>query len=69
MLLGYEAIGVIRTQADLDALPDGYTILGVKPQLGMLNYKDVRGPNSDKPDGKITSDDRVFSWANTVFRQ
>jgi hypothetical protein len=60
MLLGYIATGVLRTQADLDALPQGYTILGVKPQLGMLNYKDVRGPNSDKPDGKITSDDRVF---------
>jgi len=60
MLLGYIAVGVIRTQAELDALPTGYTILGVKPQLGMLNYKDVRGPNSDKPDGKITSDDREF---------
>ena len=60
MLLGYIATGIIRTQADLDALPAGYTILGVKPQLGMLNYKDIRGPNSDKPDGKITSDDREF---------
>lgn len=60
MLLGYVAVGVIRTQAELDALPAGYTILGVKPQLGMLNYKDVRGPNSNKPDGKITSDDREF---------
>ena len=60
MLLGYVATGVIRTQAQLDALPAGYTILGVKPQLGMLNYKDIRGPNSDKPDGKITSDDREF---------
>ncbi|MGN6542560.1 MAG: SusC/RagA family TonB-linked outer membrane protein, partial [Ginsengibacter sp.] len=60
MLLGYVAVGVIRTQAELDALPQGYTILGVKPQLGMLNYKDIRGPNSNKPDGKITSDDREF---------
>jgi TonB-linked SusC/RagA family outer membrane protein len=60
MLLGYIASGILRTQADIDALPQGYTILGVAPQLGMLNYKDIRGPNSDKPDGKITSDDRVF---------
>ena len=60
MLFGYVATGILRTQADLDALPQGYTILGVKPQLGMLNYKDIRGPNSDKPDGKITSDDREF---------
>lgn len=60
MLFGYIATGVLRTQAQLDALPAGYTILGVKPQLGMLNYKDVRGPNSNKPDGKITTDDREF---------
>jgi TonB-linked SusC/RagA family outer membrane protein len=60
MLFGYIAASVLRTQADIDALPQGYTILGVAPQIGMLNYKDVRGPNSDKPDGKITSDDRVF---------
>ncbi len=60
MLFGYVATGILRTQADVDALPAGYTILGVKPQLGMLNYKDLRGPNTDEPDGKITSDDREF---------
>jgi TonB-linked SusC/RagA family outer membrane protein len=60
MLFGYVATGIIRTQEELDALPANYTILGVKPQLGMLNYRDIRGPNSDKPDGKITADDREF---------
>jgi TonB-linked SusC/RagA family outer membrane protein len=60
MLFGYVATGVIRTQADLDALPAGYTILGVPAQLGMINYQDIRGPNSDKPDGKITAEDREF---------
>ncbi|HEY8660615.1 MAG TPA: TonB-dependent receptor [Hanamia sp.] len=60
ILFGYVATGIIRTQKDLDALPQGYTILGVPAQLGMLNYKDIRGPNSDKPDGKITADDRQF---------
>jgi TonB-linked SusC/RagA family outer membrane protein len=59
-LFGYVADGILRTQADLDALPANYTILGVKPQLGMLNYKDIRGVTDDKPDGKITADDRVF---------
>lgn len=59
-IFGYIATGILRTQEDLDALPAGYTILGVKPQLGMLNYQDIRGVNSDKPDGKITSDDRDF---------
>jgi hypothetical protein len=52
------ATGVIRTQADLDKLPAGYTIMGVAPQLGMLNYKDIRGVTSDEPDGKITAEDR-----------
>jgi len=59
-ILGYVATGVLRTQADLDALPAGYTILGIQPQLGMLNYQDLRGPNSDTPDGRITTDDMMF---------
>ncbi len=59
-ILGYQAVGILRTQKDLDALPAGYTILGLKPQLGMMNYKDVRGVTSDDPDGKITTDDRVW---------
>lgn len=57
-IYGLIATGVIRTQEDLAKLPAGYTIMGVAPQLGMLNYKDVRGVTSDAPDGKITSDDR-----------
>jgi TonB-linked SusC/RagA family outer membrane protein len=59
---GYVATGILRTQADLDALPAGYTILGQQPQLGMLDYVDFRGPNRDQnePDGKITSDDRAW---------
>ncbi|HTN39258.1 MAG TPA: TonB-dependent receptor [Arachidicoccus sp.] len=59
-IFGYVATGIIRTQADLDALPEGYTIIGVPAQLGMLNYKDIRGPNSDEPDGRITDDDQEY---------
>ena len=59
-IFGYVASGILRTQKDLDDLPAGYTIIGVKPQLGMLNYKDLRGPNSDEPDGRITTDDRDY---------
>lgn len=59
-IFGYYATGILRTQKDLDALPAGYTILGVKPQLGMLNYRDIRGVTSDEPDGKITTDDRDY---------
>ncbi|RYZ49405.1 MAG: SusC/RagA family TonB-linked outer membrane protein, partial [Sphingobacteriales bacterium] len=57
-IFGYIATGVIRTQDELSKLPAGYTILGVAPQLGMLNYKDIRGVTSDEPDGRITVDDR-----------
>ncbi len=66
---GYIATGILRTQADLDALPPGYSINGVPARLGMLNYKDLRGPvvtNPDgtvtnlPPDGKITSDDQAW---------
>jgi TonB-linked SusC/RagA family outer membrane protein len=52
---GYIATGIIRTQADLDALPPGYTINGVPPRLGMLNYKDLRGPLITNPDGSVTN--------------
>lgn len=60
MLFGYVATDIIRTQEDLEALPEGFTILGAAPQLGMLNYRDIRGPNSDEPDGRITADDREY---------
>jgi TonB-linked SusC/RagA family outer membrane protein len=55
---GYVYTDIIRTQADLDALPEGYTIMGETPQLGMLNYKDIRGVTGDEPDGKITAEDQ-----------
>ncbi|MDR1103486.1 MAG: TonB-dependent receptor, partial [Tannerella sp.] len=56
--MGFVYTDIIRTQADLDALPEGYTINGDVPQLGMLNYKDIRGVTGDAPDGKITAEDR-----------
>lgn len=57
---GMEAIGILRTQADLDALPAGYTIFGQKPELGMMNYRDIRGAVDDKPDGKIDDNDAQY---------
>ena len=60
ILFGYVATDILRTQADVDALPPGYTILGEAPRLGMLNYRDIRGPNTDEPDGRITADDREY---------
>lgn len=65
-LMGYVATDIIRTQADLDALPEGYTIFGAKPELGMLNYRDIRGANSDEPDGKIDDNDKEWIINHTV---
>ncbi len=50
--------GILRTQEDIDALPEGYTIYGITPELGMLNYEDVSGLELGIPDGKIDDYDR-----------
>lgn len=57
---GYEATGIIRTEKELNVLPSGYTIFGQKPELGMMNYKDVRGVTSDNPDGMIDGNDQSY---------
>ena len=60
-IAGYVDNGMFRTQADLDALPEGYTLWGSEPQLGWLNYKDLSGPDGT-PDGKIDNwDQKVLS--------
>lgn len=54
---GLISTGIIRTQAEVDAIlaqNPNYTIGGVKPAVGMLNYKDLHGSSYyDAPDGKI----------------
>lgn len=59
-IFGYIATDIIRTQAELDALPTGYTINGAQPRLGMLNFRDIRGATSDDPDGIIDANDQEF---------
>lgn len=63
--MGYVATDVIRNQADIDALPTGYTIFGLKPELGMLNYRDIRGAENDLPDGKIDENDQDWIIRHT----
>ncbi|MEA5257823.1 TonB-dependent receptor [Arcicella aquatica] len=72
--LGLRSAGMIRTQADLDALLakyPNYTIYGTKPAVGMLYYQDIRGAKSTtanpdgsysyaEPDGKIDDNDRQY---------
>jgi TonB-linked SusC/RagA family outer membrane protein len=50
--------GIIRTQAELNAIPAGYTIYGLKPTLGSINFEDVSGLTPGVPDGKIDDYDR-----------
>jgi len=65
---GYKSLGILRTQADVDALlakNPNYTIFGQAPLPGMLYFQDIRGPkdangNYTAPDGKITSDDQTY---------
>jgi TonB-dependent starch-binding outer membrane protein SusC len=60
---GYIATGMLRSQADVDAILSknpNYTIAGVKPQVGFLNYKDVNG------DGKIDDNDITLMFDKTA---
>ncbi|WP_185955263.1 SusC/RagA family TonB-linked outer membrane protein [Solitalea koreensis] len=55
-----EVIGMIRTQADLDALKaakPNYKYYGIAPALGQLIYEDLSGPNGT-PDGTVDNWDQ-----------
>jgi TonB-linked SusC/RagA family outer membrane protein len=66
---GLIAEGMIRTQADLDALPEGYKVYGRDPQIGTLYFKDIRGANfSEGPDGKIDNYDKTYLSDNGAPR-
>ncbi|WP_164891078.1 SusC/RagA family TonB-linked outer membrane protein [Botryobacter ruber] len=59
---GMIALGIIRTQEDLDRVLGMYsTIDGVPVEMGMIYYKDIRGENySEGPDGEINQWDRTI---------
>jgi len=65
-MVGYHSIGIFRSQNDLNGLPAGYTIFGAAPELGMMNFEDVSGPNG-KADGKIDTYDKILlaKYGNT----
>ncbi|TCS86732.1 TonB-linked SusC/RagA family outer membrane protein [Anseongella ginsenosidimutans] len=58
-IIGLRALGIIRTQEQLDALLEqGFTQYGRDPYLGGLYFEDVRGDGySPGPDGKIDGND------------
>lgn len=65
-ITGYEFDQIIRTQEQLDAFnaahPE-YRHNGLKPELGMMVFKDLSGPDGI-PDGIIDSWDRVMLKSN-----
>lgn len=68
-LTGYVCEGIIRTQEQLDALPEGFTQFGRKPRLGQLLYRDIRGANeAPDPDGKVDSNDWDYLSRRAVPR-
>jgi len=64
--VGYQDTGILRTDADVNALPTKYTIFGLAPAKGMMNFKDVSGADG-VPDGKIDDFDKVVAanYSNT----
>ncbi|MCX6222335.1 MAG: TonB-dependent receptor [Bacteroidia bacterium] len=73
VMYGLVSEGIIRTQADLDKITAehgaNFTIYGKKPQLGMLLFKDIRGPlGTDTPDGKIDNNDQQRISLNGIPR-
>lgn len=61
--------GIIRTQADLDKLPAGFTQYGRVPMVGFMLYEDIRGQNySEGPDGIIDNNDITFLSDNGAPR-
>ena len=76
--LGYHYTGMFRTQEDINAFfaanpnldSKTYTIFGLAPKPGMLNYQDIRGPkdasgNYTAPDGRITDADQQYLTPKT----
>ncbi len=68
-VIGLISKGIIRTQADLDKIPAGFTQYGRAPKVGYLLYEDIRGQNySEGPDGKIDDNDMTYLSNNGAPR-
>jgi TonB-linked SusC/RagA family outer membrane protein len=66
---GYISKGIIRTQEQLDALPEDFTQFGREPKLGTILFEDIRGANySEEPDGKIDDNDWTYLSENGAPR-
>ena len=53
--------GILRSQAEVDKLPAGFTQFGRTPRPGYLLFEDIRGDNyAEGPDGKIDWNDMTY---------
>lgn len=69
-IIGLKALGIIRTQEQLDELlAKGFTQYGRQPYLGGLYFEDVRGDGyAPEPDGKIDGNDVQLLSENAAPR-
>lgn len=71
---GFDCLGILRSQEEVDRVNEenrakfgkDLLIKGNKLTPGMLLYRDVRGVNSDEPDGQITDEDMIVIVENQV---
>ncbi len=64
-------LGIFTSQEQINALPPGYTINGVVPQVGDANYRDTNGRDEEgnltgQPDGRISPDDDRVIIGNPI---
>lgn len=69
-IFGLVSEGLIRTQAQLDKIPTGFTEYGQSVMLGGILYKDIRGEdwNNSAPNGTIDDYDQTWLSNNGIPR-
>ncbi|EON77969.1 TonB-dependent receptor [Lunatimonas lonarensis] len=66
---GYRSRGIIRDQATLEALPEGFMQFGREPMLGVILYEDIRGVNrTEGSDGIVDENDQDWLSDNAIPR-
>ena len=69
VVIGYISKGIVRSQAEIEALPTGYTQFANKIQLGNVLIEDMAGDGfRPGPDGKVDANDRTIISRNGVPR-
>lgn len=66
---GYRSNGIIRDQATLNSLPEGFMQFGREPMLGGILYQDIRGVNrTEGSDGIVDDNDQDWLSDNAIPR-